>query len=116
MTWSPAQIGIAGFEPESTCKRDLRQVEWAAHQRMADLCFPEIGHSFAAVCLVLENRGRTLIEGPNDLAAPNCETVHHASRQALETACLPCLVSGRQIKGWLAIDVIEVGADDHGLF
>src|SRR3990172_2879659 len=110
----PAKIGIPSFEPEGSGECDLRQIECAAHQRMVDLCLPEVSDSSAAVCFVLENSGRTFILGPQDLATPNCESVQHASRQGFETARLPRLVSGWQIEGWVAIEVIEVSADDCG--
>ena len=51
------KVGIPGFEPEATGERDLRQVGRAAHQRMADLCFPEVSHSYAAARFVLEDCG-----------------------------------------------------------
>jgi hypothetical protein len=113
---SPVKIGIPSFEPEGAGERNLRQVECAAHQRMVDLRLPEVSHSSAAVCFVLEDCGRTLVLRPQDLAAPNCESVHHASRQGFETARLPRLVTGWQIKGRVAVEVIEVGADDSGFF
>ena len=55
------KIGIPSFEPEGAGERNLRQVECAAHQRMADLRLPEVGHAPAALCFVLEDGGRTLV-------------------------------------------------------
>ena len=110
----PAKIRNPSFEPEGTGERDLRQIEWAAHQRMVNLHLPAVGHSSAALCFVLENRGRTLVLRPQDLAAPNCESVQHASRQGFETARLPRLITDWQIEGRVAVEVIEVGADDSG--
>src|SRR4029453_19518440 len=57
----PVKIGNPSFEPEGTGKRDLCQVECAAHQRMVDLYLPEITHSSTAVCFELDDCGRTLV-------------------------------------------------------
>ena len=46
--------------------------------------------------------------------APNRKAIQHASRRRLETARLPPLVTGWQIEGRLAIEVIEIGADKRG--
>src|SRR6266481_252190 len=67
----PVQIGIAGFEPESTGERELRQIQGALHDRMIDLRLPEVGHSSAALRFVRDNRRRTLILRSRDLASPN---------------------------------------------
>ena len=83
---------------------------------MVDLYLPEISHSSTAVCFVLDDCGRTLVLRSRDLAAPNCESVQHASRQGFETARLPRLVTGWQIEYRVAVEVIEVGADVCGFF
>src|SRR6266576_1606057 len=83
---------------------------------MLDLGLPEISHSFTAVCFVLEDCGRLLILRPHNFTAPNREAIQHASRQGFETARLPRLVTGWQIENRIAVEVIEVGADDCRIF
>ncbi len=109
-------MGISSFEPEGAGERDLRHVQRASHQRMVDLQLPKVGHASAAVCFVLEDRGRALVRGPLELAAPYGEPVQQASRQGFETTCLPRLLPFRRIEGGFALEVIEVGTDESRFF
>ena len=54
--------------------------------------------------------------GARELAAPDSEAVDQASRQGFEAARFPCRVSRRQIERRLAVELIEVRADDRGFF
>src|SRR5712691_6563045 len=110
----PVQIGVAGLEHESAGERDLRQIEFASHHRMLDLRLPEVGHASATVRFVPDDRRRALMLRSRDFAPPNRDPVQHTCRQGAETARLPYKVSPRQIKGWMAIKVIEIGTDDGG--
>src|SRR5688572_29817989 len=81
---------------------------------MVDLGLPEVRHAHAALRFVAEDRRRLLVLSPHDLAAPDRESVQHASRHGLETARLPPLVTRRQIENRFTVEVIEPGADDGG--
>src|SRR5687767_12460169 len=81
---------------------------------MFDLRLPQIDHAFAALLLVADDGGRALVLRPPELAAPDRETVDHASRERLETARLPALIPCGQIEGWLSVEAIEVLADECG--
>ena len=50
------KMRIARLHSEAAGERDLRHVECAAHQRMVDLHFPQVGHPPSAGCFVLEDR------------------------------------------------------------
>jgi hypothetical protein len=71
----PVKVRKARLEPESTGNRKLRHVERSAHQRMIDLPFPQIGHSFTAICFVSYYCRRLFVLRPRDLAPPNSESV-----------------------------------------
>ncbi len=84
MSGPPIDIGVAQFELKRTDQRDLRHVERAAHLRMVDLRFPEIGHAPAALSLVLDDCRRAFVLGTVELASPDGEPVQQAARQGLE--------------------------------
>ena len=54
---APAEIWNSSVESKGAGERDLRHGERAAHQRMADLPLPQIGHPPAALSFVQEDRG-----------------------------------------------------------
>src|SRR5687767_5028867 len=99
MTGPPPEVGMAGLESEAAGKRDLRHVERPAHERMADLRFPQVDHPFAARGLVPDDRGRALVRGPVEFPEPHRQPVYHAPCQGLETERYPRLLTRRPIEG-----------------
>ena len=73
-----------------------------------------IGHPFTAIGFVLDNGRRLLVFRPGDLAAPNGESVQHASRHRFETARFLSLIACWQIEKRLAVQLIEIGTDESG--
>src|SRR5512147_960987 len=111
---APAKTRIARFEAKGACERDLDHIERPAHERVLDFALPGVRHASGAIRLVLNDPRRALVRGPQYLAAPDGKAVQHASRQCFEAACLPRSITARRIERRLAIQMVEVGANESG--
>src|SRR5688572_11758677 len=78
--------------------------------RMPDLPLPELEQASGPVDFVPNHPGRALVHRPVQLAQPDREAIHQASRQPFEPARFPACFGERR----LAVELVEVGADRLG--
>src|SRR5688572_31840476 len=82
------------------------------HVGMCDLAFPELDHARGAGDLMPDDSRRAFVRRSVELSQPNRHAVHQAARECFQAASLPSLLASREIEGWLAVQMVEVGADE----
>ena len=98
MSRAPVEVRIARLDAERASERELRHVQRAAHVGMRDLALPQIDHARRPIALVPDHAGRALVRRTVQLAQPDREPVHQASRQRLQPARLPSRLARRQAR------------------
>jgi hypothetical protein len=116
MSRAPVEVGVARLDAERASEGELRHVERAAHVPVLDFPLPQIKHARRPIGLVPDHARRALVRRTVQLAQPDRQPVHQASRQRLQPARFPSRFPGRQGEGRLAVQLVEPGADHGGLF
>ena len=79
---------------------------------MADFHFPMVDQSARPIRFMVDHGWRLLVLGTPNLAEPDRKPVHQAAREGAQSKCLPPLFALRQLEFRVAIEMVEIAADD----
>ena len=82
------------------------------HQRIGHAALKNVGHALAAGHLMSKDSGRTLAHGPIHFARPYGDAIAHAARHELKPEVSPIGFMQRVVEARLAIEAVEIGADE----